>query len=84
MIKIVGFNHKTGSFTPKGENQERKYDNYQIVGQDEKGEWQFISPVKKSVIDKCGFIDDNAMIGQWVDFYYDQYRKVSHMIVSGV
>lgn len=66
---LKGVNHKTGEYEGK------QYDNYQLFGIDEKGNWM-MEKVTGRVLKDSGIYEINSLIENEIVLLYNRYGKV--------
>lgn len=69
-MKIMGINHKTGTFNGKD------YDNYQLFGVDDSGEWSMVK-VSSKIIEDSGVKDVKVLKGNNIEILYNKYGNVA-------
>lgn len=66
---LKGYNHKTGDYEGK------PYDNYQLFGIDDRGQWM-MEKVSGKVVKDSGIYDINALLENEIVLLYNRYGKV--------
>lgn len=66
---LKGVNHKSGEYDG------RQYDNYQLFGVDDKGNWM-MEKVTGKVLNDSGIYDVNALLENEIILLYNRYGKV--------